>query len=302
MISLDKYLDLSLDPKVESFIAELMAQDEGLDDVVIEHIGPFRRAFRKDVESIIDADLTDKGFSGQIVEVNRNSLYDVLPESLFHQTPGSNRIPSEMKANVEANKRDARSARRFFAPLDHQFSAAKCEVSYLEKSSITSLGDVDMANPLSDLWPLPKWFVDEKRALFVILAPLFYQIMKKNVWIEKTFATFIDMQVNIEYRYANSGLSDVQSDSGSVILGINSVLGQQWTDFNTEIRVKIGPVPKDRVKDITQEGKVNKTVTYLADYLFPADTDVSVSYSLAEPGWEINEKIGESTLGLSTVI
>ena len=74
--------------KAEALCAELMANGVSFDDLIVRFQGAFRKSYRNDIEELSAA----KDGSGQIIiKINRDSLYDKLPEGLFHQTRGGAR-------------------------------------------------------------------------------------------------------------------------------------------------------------------------------------------------------------------
>lgn len=67
------------------------------------------------------------------VSLARNSLYDVLPEYMFHPIDRFDNIPElekqeRFKEEIDAQEQEIRSARRFFAPIDLMLLRLRCDV------------------------------------------------------------------------------------------------------------------------------------------------------------------------------
>src|SRR5437879_2972487 len=65
------------------------------DDLLILPLGPRQRAFAKEIAgmSVSQSDVTDKKILQ--VQINRDGLYDMLPEGLFHRPPASSLMTTE---------------------------------------------------------------------------------------------------------------------------------------------------------------------------------------------------------------
>jgi type VI secretion system protein ImpH len=81
------------DFKAVTYAAELIEQGRFADDeVVILPIGPQERAYAKEIAGISTYRSVYRNRQMLAIRINREGLYDMLPEGLFHQPP----LPSEM--------------------------------------------------------------------------------------------------------------------------------------------------------------------------------------------------------------
>ena len=76
---------LPVDARVEIILADLVAKGMPMEDLVVIPKGLFKRNFHRDIDEV---QLTEYDYhKGErvVLEINREGLYDALPEGLFHQ-------------------------------------------------------------------------------------------------------------------------------------------------------------------------------------------------------------------------
>jgi len=86
----------------------------------------------------------------------RNSLYDVLPEYMFHPIDRFDNIPEterkeRFKEEIDAQEEEIRAARRFFAPIDIMLLRLRCDVRKAMQKYAES--DVVLERVLTDTLP-----------------------------------------------------------------------------------------------------------------------------------------------------
>ncbi len=75
--------EVPLDLRAEVLVNDLIVRGISVNDLFVKPVGLFRRRFDKDIHSVEQVDLKD-GQRAQILRLNREGLYDGLPENLFH--------------------------------------------------------------------------------------------------------------------------------------------------------------------------------------------------------------------------
>ena len=113
---------LKHDIRGEVIVSDLLKSGDLKDgQFVIEKEGQFSRAYRFDV---LDSSVTDFDYdSTQILKLNlsRDSLYDMLPEGMSHDskndTPGKGVDTMIKEYNIR--KKQQKAARNFFQPFDY---------------------------------------------------------------------------------------------------------------------------------------------------------------------------------------
>ena len=106
--------------KAEALCAALLEHGYAFDDLILKRLGTFKRSFSNDIEAVsARADNTEGRLE---ISLNRDSLYDRLPEGLFHQPrgKGSGAAVTEMVKEFRRYREEEKEARKFFQPIEQE--------------------------------------------------------------------------------------------------------------------------------------------------------------------------------------
>ena len=97
--ALEQHLDylkrLPVDIRAEVVLADLIEYGLNPDDLVMYSMGLSKRTFHRDIESVELLKAIGDRSTKLNVELNREGIYDALPEGLFHQP--TNRKPNKVR-------------------------------------------------------------------------------------------------------------------------------------------------------------------------------------------------------------
>jgi len=119
------------DIKAEVIMADLI--DKGLEpeNIVVVNQGTFSRNYSRDITRIHP----DTARNLLMIHISRDSLYDVLPEGLFHEVSRfNNKDADERKIEFKKQKQEEINARMFFLPFDHEmfFQSIRLELQLFD--------------------------------------------------------------------------------------------------------------------------------------------------------------------------
>lgn len=122
----EKSIDnVTSDIKAEVVVADMLEQGIGYNDVIVHHNSAFDRNYKKDVTEI-KLNTANKTIS---LFVNRNGLYDALPEGLFHPVTRYGSLDAQdRKKEFKVQQEEVAKARKFFLPLDNEFLLTKVKL------------------------------------------------------------------------------------------------------------------------------------------------------------------------------
>lgn len=105
------------DIKAEVVITDLLEQGIDNSEIIVLLNGAFDRNYKKD---ITDYKLNTLNKS-VVLNLSRNSLYDVLPEGLFHPVTRYGSLDAkDRKKEFEVQLKEEANARKFFQPVDNE--------------------------------------------------------------------------------------------------------------------------------------------------------------------------------------
>jgi len=104
------------DINAEVIIADLIERGFDFNKIIVKHEGLFKRNYSKDISDVY----LDMVIDILVFFVSRDSLYDILPEGLFHHVSG-NLSADNRNQEFEKLKQEKDNARKFFLPFDNEF-------------------------------------------------------------------------------------------------------------------------------------------------------------------------------------
>jgi len=209
------------DIKAEVVIADIREHQIDFNNIEVKFDGAFERNYKKDINSL-RVDMVKQAIS---LHLTRNSLYDVLPEGLFHPVSRYGGLDAkELKAEFKKQKQEEEKARRFFQPFDQEFLLQRVQLEL----SVRNLFE----NPMSvfeSLFPnrtgIPQKFY---RQLLKYLP--FTNYFKGNAELTaQCLAEIVDENVRVNSYYTTlftrGKHSSEYSGLGTVNLGENFICG-----------------------------------------------------------------------------
>ncbi len=117
---------LPLNVKAEPLINTFIDYDSGVSDIQVVFNGSFQRNYLNDVSHIEVKSRSTSVRASLYVYLNRDGIYDKLPEGLFHDIDryvklGSSGSQKTFKEEYEKQKNEIEYSRKFFHPFDSLF-------------------------------------------------------------------------------------------------------------------------------------------------------------------------------------
>lgn len=304
-----QYNKLQTDFKAESVAVNLLKYHKSVSNIFIERIGVNDRAYLKDIKSISSQFL---GFDEEVLSIKtyRESIYDYLPEGLFHP-PSLNTSRKNVDSvvnEIRKQKKVEEDARNFFRPFE-------LEIFFTEVSSLLKEYDFDLTSEtdslleiFGDLWPVIK-MLDKKNAyIFMFILPFFHQIRGDKNWFERCMTAFL--QMNVEITFTPNIIDRIEENDRSMLLG-NSKLGITYIpsgkhmDGQRNWIVNIGPIPYDEMIQFIPGNSFRNVLQTLYDYCLPVNVDVKENFITEKEQNSFvldNDSSNYSRLGFTTFI
>jgi type VI secretion system protein ImpH len=302
---------IETDFKAEVVAAEMVDNGINPDQVLIILLGPQKRTYSKDVESVTEemSDYNHKEYT--LVKTHKEGIYDMLPEGLFHAAaaPKSVTTEREMIHFIKQQRIEERNARRFFLPYEAAINHLRVQMALYESRLDKGAHHNELVNIFSNHWEIFKYLDNNQSNIFLQLLPLLHDIRDDYPVAETIFELVFSLPVKITghpQQPFTSGKSIYCTLDGAM-LGINFTTGNQvYVSGEDEIKVTVGPVDNEQLKQFAPGTKNSKILELLCDYLLPVHLEISVAFELYHPDKSTrladNENDYNSTLGLSTYL
>jgi len=295
------------------FRAEALAAgwiEEGYDGEKIHIIrqGSARRGFAKDIEEInlyfSEYDLKDY----LQIKTNRDSIYDILPEGIFHQPIQKrfNRDSEEIIDEIKRHRLEEFYARKFFQVFEVESDYALVLAYLFEAQYDKKISNSNYTDVFIPYWPLLKLLNAEQRVLFMHTIPFLNQIRNNNDEIEKTMSVLLEVPVKIKYVKLPAKNADrfFESVLGESRLGIDLVVGKAFDDGEYDLKLTVGPISAKQMEYFLEPSVGNTILDFLCNLFFPSNVFVVKDFDIFPEDAAFILSNGEvnSYLGINTFI
>ncbi|MBO0933322.1 hypothetical protein [Fibrella aquatilis] len=296
----DQLSRLRSDVRLEVILAELYF--EGFDpkkDLLVHPVGLFERSYRKDIGEprVGNADVYGEGEASidpgrrtyLNVKVNREGLYDYLPEGLFHQPSNETRDQKEVFEDIDEQARRQRGARQFFQPMEQEFYLQGLLMELEERTYLVneqtlrqqSQAPNGQGDVLRQFWDLPKDLLDIRQLNNLLhLLPIAHRLVHNNVLVTEVYELILGVPVEIRtiaplVHLITLADDDVPSPNAlsKAELGGFSLEGL-YQDTMPAYEIRVGPLNAEQLNDFLADGRSRKIMNLLTKYFLPAETDV----------------------------
>jgi hypothetical protein len=266
------------DIRVEALAAELLEKDQtlaGSGQVLVRPMGHVNRNTGWEVQAISEINYTSGGEENIYLDINREGLFDALPEMLFIREEEKYEDVVEKAAHLARQKE---MARRFFLPFEQVLYRARIDLEIAERKAEKTLSSWLLA-----IYGLNLDAVDEScresMYAFALVLPHLNGIVGNIDTTAKLLESVTGKEVTITR--GNPQLYTIpelqQSSVGEAILGENLLLGGNFSDGICTLEISFGNISPEEVESWLPGGGMRQMVeTQLFPYLIPAGEGVEL--------------------------
>lgn len=289
MDRLEKYKDiikrLPFDLRVEVILAEMLSDDVSMDEIEVISNSVFLRNFHHDVERVDEAEYIASRKKRLRFVVNRDGLYDSLPEDAIHQS--SERTPyydkDKMMGEIKLQQKREKAARNFFLPYEQEFFRLRVKLEMEERRFMfANSGHVDNS-VLGQLWEFSGLFDDEQKSKLGALMPAMHQLAGK-----KEICSFLASQISgdeIEIKEGQQAwerLADDPQLGEDTTLGKNFFLGGKFQSMEPADVWNIKVTDTATLTDYMPGGKKAEMHRFLSNLMTPMENDIQMELDFRE--------------------
>lgn len=283
---------IDTDFKAVTLAAELIEQGEVLaDEVVILPIGPKKRAYAKEIAGISKYQSVYRNRQMLAININREGLYDMLPEGLFHQSPASSVMitEEEMVKDIATRREEEKQARLFFAPLETELYHIRTVVELYE-SRLDKKSDYDeLVNIFLKEWREFKCFTNEQMVILMHVLPVIHEQRNNLTFIENVLSIMFKGHFDLQYQLKSNKSSAAETVQmatklGAGILGVNFIAGN-LNEQEEELTITIGPITAKQMLNYLPGTRTARALEVLLSYFIPLQATVSTNF-VVEPDFQ----------------
>lgn len=266
------------DFKAEVVAASLIEQGIDPDSIEIVRKGIARRGISTEVEKIYkqysDYDLMEY----LCIDANKEGMYDMLPEGIFHKSTYK-RTYKDAETDVEKALDEIRIhreqeffARKFFHLFELIADRTLTNAYLFEARYDRKTSNPEFTELFTQYWPVLKMLTLKQSVFFMHIIPLLHEIRSHYNDMEQAFSYILDIPVKISQIKlpAKQAERHFESRLGKSRLGVDFVLGKQFDDAIYDLKLTIGPIPAETMKNYLETAKGYKVLESLSEVFLPA--------------------------------
>lgn len=278
--------DLFTDYKAVTFAADLVERGlVDIDEIEILPVGGDKRTFSKELHKSYDYHSDNRSATRHRIEINREGIYDMLPEGLFHQPPkGSRELDEEgMIKDIKERREEERDARLFFSPFDLEINHTRM-IAELYENRLDKWNNYNELNQIFQFgWQEFRLLNNKQSILWMHLLPEISQRRNDLSFIAKLLSALFDTSFVISNISDQQKMVPISTEQlvtlGQGTLGIDSTIGDEFPPENDLVFIEIGPCSADQVISLMPGQQQRVILDMTLDYLIPFDTDIRISFA-----------------------
>lgn len=273
--------------------------DAGIDadEIIISPKSSFTRKYHRDIEQVSLSDQDSIKEQYILVEINREGMYDALPEVLVHpQRPNKkgNKDANDMAAEVKQRRIEEKAARKFFLPFENEFYHQRVKLEGYEQAILNEFANnFADSSSLINFWKLPDFLDTRQKLIFIYLIPVINKITGNFKLIKSCYEAILNVDVSFTIEQGFEQTINHTSLPGlkEFRLGINFVCGDKFLNHIPRLKIKIS-LNKKQFYDFFPDQKGYKIIEFLNAYYLPFDleNDIQINLKNSVPEFRLNEK------------
>lgn len=295
---------LPLDLRVEIVVADILNSGYSATDILVNPIGTFKRRFNKD---IFESEVRE--FSNfppaVVISTVRESMYDMLPQALFHNPPAKTSSPFKqvdlMIADYKKRVEEEKEARRFLMVYETEFYRQRIANAMLENNLIDAISYSMDDNEILAYWKLPDFFDKHQKGILFYLFPVFHKIRGNLQYMQEVYRLILKQKIAIakspSLKFMN--YTDDSFSLGNNRLSADTIIGNGYYYYYPELIVKVDGLAKENLFDFLPDGKNIKIIEKLNSYFIPLYCETEIVIEVKNKDWLLKVDEQESRLGYS---
>jgi len=217
--------------QLEILCTEILRRGVSFDQLRLSKQSNFKKSYHGDIENIAQV-TSENSFREELqVSVNRNGIYDRMPEGLFHQPLGHLKVSNaaSMKEEHRRYRDEEKQARKFFQPYDQEFFRYHLLVEQAEQAMSINLLRGNVNETWKHFWDLPENMPLESSDAFVRILPWCFLISGDVELTNNALQFILGKKVTVKTFWQYEQFSEIAPFSlGKALLSNDTVLGKKY--------------------------------------------------------------------------
>jgi len=299
---------LDTDFRAEVIASNLVEQGYDWSRIILTREGAAKRLYAKDIEEIT-LQFSENDFSDYLqIKTNKEGIYDILPEGLFHQTLKTryNKDKEDALEEIKIHREEEFFARKFFQLFEIELDRVLVDISLFETKYDRRISHPNYIEIFFQYWPILKLLEREQAILFLHTLPILYKIRNNFSDIEESLSLILDVPVRVKQIKLLNKEADKSFESRLDMhrLGVDFVLGNTFDDGLYDIKLVIGPISAKRMNFFLKPSLGDTILNMLCGLFFSGNVFIIREFRLIpeDANFVLSTEDTTTYLGLNTFI
>lgn len=303
---------LDTDFKLEVIIATLVEQGYDPELIRILRDGIDRRHISKDIEKVYEKFNDDDLRKYLHIHVNREGIYDILPEGIFHKQTYK-RSYKDIETDVEKALEEIKIhreqeffARRFFQLFEQMIDNTLVDIYQNEIRYDHTIHNREYVDLFIQYWPVLRRLQHRQAVAFMYVIPLLSEIRLSLKEVSESLSFILDVPVKIEKIKLPAKKADSQFEShlGQIRLGVDWVLGNTFDDGLYDLKLTIGYLSAERMRGFLETAPERIVLNMLLEIFLPDETFTLIDFKIdpADSKFILSDENHTTYLGINSFI
>ncbi len=280
--------DIDSDFTAETKAAGLVESGIPIDQIELFPNGGRSRAFAKDIEHISSyiSEWTDLEMLR--INTNREGLYDMLPEGIFHNLSVGREILDEdmMIHDIRQKRTQEREARQFFAPFESELNQFRLRLSVFENRLDLSASYDEKSKLFQNNWEELELLDHRQKVIWLHFLAEIQHHKNDLIFLTNFLRLLLDLPVSVKRKTVLRKSDSLDQDPsvdfhlGKGNLGVHAMVKNALQVEIEIIEVQLGPASSTCLSSYLPQQPGLKIIQSVFDYLLPVSCETEVVYSL----------------------
>lgn len=241
--------------------------------------------FNRGCKSGIDHYYLDEKEGMRYYYSNRASLYDTLPERLFHQSSGQRKeTEDDVHQRFRQRREEEKVARDFFYPMDRMLQDTFLSLGICRHHSLSE--NRLLCFLFDTLWEEYAPILNDSQKIIYMTAVAYRQYLQGKVSaIASHLGLFTGEEIKIEEKSAFMQFHGRPEVRGGQRLGINFILDSRFSENVPVCRFIIGPIHPEKSNIFLSGSPMDSSIKLFLDSMMPMESVYSFEYKfITTPG------------------
>lgn len=274
---------LPFDLKAETLVALLLEQGIDPGEILVSFDGQLKRPWSEDIawSTVDNLETNDRLLT---LHLNRDGIYDSLPEAIFHNKFGiEDQTGSEMAKDSAQLRTEEKESRTFFQPFENEIFLQRVNLVLKENRLLKNIYSEFLMGIIPGFWLVNEELPDVYVSRLKKLLPLVYKI-SGDLKLTAQGLEFI-LRENVNITPADECKNDYSQEDfsqsgvlGKSSLGVDTISGNHVSGFINRLIFSIGPVINPGTNELIKNGKLSRFLDCFYGYFIPFEFDVETKF------------------------